>query len=450
MTRADKSNIREVVESNWCTGCGTCVAFCPVKALEIEYTSDGRYVPALDEGMCTDCGLCAELCPAANENFKELNEFVFDRVPDDVLLGNFINCYTGYSTDSDVRFRATSGGMITSLLLFLLREKMIDGAVLTRLKKNEPLKAEPFIARSEEDVISGMGSKYVPIPLNTILDKVMSEEGKFAVVGLPCHLHGIRRAEMKIKELREKIVYHFGLVCSRTMSAHGWRAILGKIGISAEHINELKFRGEGWPGGLIVYLKDGERKFLPMLGTWWSEIFGASYFSHYYCTLCSDIFADMSDMSFADAYIKPIVNTDKNGTSILLTRTPKGQQLVEKAALQNRIEISELSAQETLKSQLFMTMFKKRNIRARINIQKMLGITLPPNLEENIDTFLKPTMCDYLAAPVPYVNIYVSKHKSLRRLLNSMPLRLLMLYRKTFKWLLVRKTKPLVTMSNEK
>jgi len=99
MIRADKSNIKQVVENNWCTGCGTCVAFCPVKALKIEYTGDGRYVPALDEGVCTDCGLCVELCPAANENFKELNNFVFDKVPDDVLLGNYISCYTGYSAD---------------------------------------------------------------------------------------------------------------------------------------------------------------------------------------------------------------------------------------------------------------------------------------------------------------------------------------------------------------
>jgi len=449
MTKPIAKTVSGVVDKGWCTGCGTCAAFCPADALRMSIAQDGNYVPHVKAEACTGCGFCLELCPAANENFKELNEFVFGKAPDDVLLGNVSNCYTGYSADSELRYRATSGGTITSLLLFLLREKMIDGAVLTRLKKDEPLVAEPFIARSEEEILSAMGSKYVPVPLNTILKTVFEGEGKFAIVALPCHLHGIRRAEMKIEGLRQKIIYHFGLVCSRTMSSHGWTFVLDKIGIAAEDISELKFRGEGWPGGLIAYLKNGERRFLPMLGTCWSEIFGASYFSNYYCTLCSDIFADMSDISFADAYIKSIMKTDKNGTSILLTRTCQGQQLVEKAVSQNIIEVSDLSLQEALKAQLFMTMYKKRNIRARINIQKMLGIALPPNLEDNIDTFLKPTICDYLVAPIPYANIYFSKHKFFEKLLKRIPLGILRFYRKAFKWLLVRKTKSMVRPSDE-
>ncbi len=441
MGEADKRDISEVVRNRWCTGCGTCVAFCPANALEIEYTSDGRYVPALDEGTCTNCGLCMELCPAANENFKELNEFVFDKVPNDVLLGNFINCYTGYSTDSDVRFRATSGGMITSLLLFLLREKMIDGAVLTRLKKNEPLKAEPFIARSEEDVISGMGSKYVPVPLNTILDKVMSEEGKFAVVGLPCHLHGIRRAEMKIPKLREKIIYHFGLTCSRTISFLGVDFVLRRMGITPGEIVELKYRGDGWPGGLRALLKDTSEKFVPNMSSWWSEVFGGLFFSHYYCTLCSDHFSELADISFADAWLKNILRNDEIGTSIAVTRSARGQELVENAVSCGAIETSFLSAEATVQSQLFMTMYKKRNIRARVRMLKLLGRLIPPNLERNPKAFLKPTIWDYVVMSVPYLNISISRNRFFRTILRHMPLYGLMFCRKVFKFLLVRNTK---------
>jgi len=31
--------------------------------------------------------------PAGNENVREPNQFIFDRVPDNELIANFMNCY---------------------------------------------------------------------------------------------------------------------------------------------------------------------------------------------------------------------------------------------------------------------------------------------------------------------------------------------------------------------
>lgn len=434
-------NISAVVQEGWCTGCGTCVAFCPEEGLEIEYTVDGRYVPKVIDDKCTGCGLCVSLCPAANENFKELNRFIFGKIPDNKLLGNYINCFTGHAKNASVRWKATSGGVITSLLLFLLKEKQIDGALLTRINEEDPLKAEPFVARTEEEILAAMGSKYVPIPLNRLLDQILAEEGKFAVVGLPCHLQGIRRAEMKNNRLRDKIHYHLGLICSRTMSIHGTKFILRKIGVSPDRVSGLKYRGEGWPSGMRVLLKSGKQKYLPMLNTWWSEIFGGYFFSNYYCTLCTDLFAEMSDISFADAYLPKFQKSDKRGTSIVLTRTPKGEELIQAAILSNQVVMSPVSSKDVLRSQLFMTLFKKRNITARIKYLEMFGKKLPQNINKNLDIFLPPTLWDYFVAPVPYINIFISKNKYLKRILKYIPFIVLVFYRIIFKQLLVYKKK---------
>ena len=441
--------VKEVTHSDCCTGCGTCVGLCPNKALKMELTLEGRYIPQIVENNCQECYLCMKVCPVSNENFKELNQFIFNKIPDNKLIGNFINCYIGYSTNSTIRWRATSGGLITSLLLFLLKKQLIDGALLTRINKENPLKAEPFIARTEEEILSAMGSKYVPVPLNQLLNQILAEDGKFAVVGLPCHIQGIRRAELKIPGLRDKIAYHFGIVCSHTVSFLGVEYILNKMGIASNEIAELKYRGDGWPGGIKVLRKDGQQKFLPNQGSLWSEIFGAYFFVPFCCTLCHDDLNEYADISFADAWLTKIMKTDKKGTSIAITRTQNGEKLIEDSVLNGAVKVATLSVEDLIKSQLWPILFKKRNIKARVILLKIFGKTIPKTLRENTDTFLNPSLLDYIAAPIPYINQFISKNKLLRHILEHIPLKLLAFYRQKFKWMLLYHAREAVEQSKE-
>jgi len=441
--------IKKVVDSHLCTGCGTCAGVCPNETLAMEMTPEGTYIPQIVTDSCQDCSLCTEVCPVNKENITELNQFIFNKMPDNFLMGNFIDCYTGYSTDSAIRWNATSGGIITSLLIFLLRNQLIDGALLTRISRDDPLKAEPFIAHTENDILSAIGSKYVPVALNQLLNQISSESGKFAVVGLPCHIEGIRRAELKIPRLREKIIYHFGLVCSRTMSFRGVEYILRKMGVSLNDVTELKYRGEGWPSGLNVLLKNGKKKSLPMLGTWWSEIFGGYFFSHYHCTVCGDVLNERSDISFADAYLPEVMRNDKSGASILITRTAKGENLIKAATENNVIEVSALTPEEVLKSQLFMTIFKKRNISARIRLLRIFRRPIPRSLDSRAETFLKPNIWDYIVSPIPYINIRISRGRWLSKILERLPFSRIKWYRGWFKRHLMHNAEEAIEHLNE-
>jgi len=441
--------IKSVVDSNLCTGCGSCVGVCPNKALKIEITHEGKYIPKIANNNCKECYLCTKVCPANNENFKELNQFIFNKIPENKLIGNIINCYIGCSTNSKVRWSATSGGLITSLLLFLLKKQLIDGALLTRINKENPLKAEPFIARTEEDILLAIGSKYVPVPLNQLLSKILSEDGRFAVVGLPCHIQGIRRAELKISDLRDRIAYHFGIVCSHTINFIGVEYILNKMGISVNEIAELKYRGDGWPSGIKILLKNGKQKFLPNQASLWSEIFGAYFFVPYYCTLCHDDLNEYADISFADAWITKTMKKDKKGTSIAITRTPNGEKLIEDAILNGKIKVATLSEKDLIKSQLWPLLFKKRNIKARVRLLNIFSKTIPKTLKENSDIFLNPSLWDYIAAPIPYINIFISKNKLLRQILKHTPLKLLTFYRQKFKKMLMYHSSEVIEQSKE-
>ncbi|OFV67263.1 MAG: coenzyme F420 hydrogenase subunit beta [Candidatus Syntrophoarchaeum caldarius] len=200
--------ISQVVKDNLCTGCGTCLALCPNEAIEMVIDEKkGVYVPELNEEKCNNCGICYKVCPGHEVDFKELNLEIFGKEPDDILIGNYLNCYIGYSTDYDIRYNSSSGGLVTQLLIFALEEGIIDGALVTRMKKDNPLEPEPFIARTREEVIEARGSKYCPVPANVALKEILnSKEGeKFAVVGLPCHIHGLRKAQQVNEKLKEGV-----------------------------------------------------------------------------------------------------------------------------------------------------------------------------------------------------------------------------------------------------
>jgi len=183
------------VDSETCTGCGTCIAMCPNSAIRMTLKK-GRYIPHINNELCNQCGICHEVCPGHSVDFKELNFAIFGKEPKDILIGNYERCYIGHSTDTSIRYNSSSGGLVTALLVFAIEERIIDGALVTKMNDKNPLEPKVFIARSKEEIISASKSKYCPVPANITLKEILKEDGKFAVVGLPCHIHGIRKAEL--------------------------------------------------------------------------------------------------------------------------------------------------------------------------------------------------------------------------------------------------------------
>jgi hypothetical protein len=156
--------------------------------------------------------------------------------------------------------------------------------------------------------------------------------------------------------------------------------------------------------------------------------------------MCSDVWADFSDISFADAYIPSIMQSDSRGTSVLMVRTKKGQNLVEEIQQEKKIKLVHISSNTALRTQLFMTVFKKRNILARIRLLKMFRKKVQPSLDTK-KVFFRPTIWDYIFVPVPFINIKISRNHFLCKAMQLIPLKILALYRKGYKWFLVRQTK---------
>lgn len=409
-----------------CNGCGTCAGCCPTSAIEMK-RMHGVYAPIVNVSQCNGCKLCIEVCPEIAD-FNSLNEFVFGQHPAEISLGNYINCYVGYSTNPQLRWNSASGGLITTLLIFALNNRIIDGAITTKMSQKMPLKPEVALAQSKAEIIESSKSKYCPVCVNSEIKSIFHENGKYAIVGLPCHIQGVRKAETVFKKLNAKIYLHIGIFCLHNITFKGTDFLIEKIGLRREDIRKLDYRGEGWPGKVSIKLRNGDTKSFsyPRI---WSALFGSFFFTPFPCTLCHDMTSELADISFGDAWL-PEFKGNKKGMSMVITRTQRGENILRRAEYEGKIKLQEIGKDKVIEAHRLGIYFKKRNLAARLRLLNLLrndGVAGWSGLQ-----LLEPKKADYILAPLPYFNMWMSSNRHLRKFLKYAPMPLLKSYTSIF------------------
>jgi len=416
----------EVWRNGLCNSCGTCAGCCPIDAVEMK-RMHGVYAPIVNISRCNGCKLCVGSCPAIAD-FSTLNEFVFGQRPNDILLGNYINCYVGYSENPHLRWNSASGGLVTTLLILALKSGIIDGAITTRMKKSRPLEPEVILAESEAEIIETSKSKYCPVCVNAEIKNILHKNGKYAIVGLPCHIQGVRKAETVFRELNAKINLHLGIFCLHNITFKGTEFLIEKVRLRRKDVRKLDYRGEGWPGKISITLKNGNTKFFsyPLI---WSALFGSFFFTPFPCTVCHDMTSELADISFGDAWL-PEFKGNKKGISMVITRTERGENILKRAECEGKIKIRKIDKDKVLEAHRLGIYFKKRNLSARIRLLNLLGKNGGADLSSLQLLEAKPA--DYILAPLPYFSMWMSSNRHLLKFLKYAPFPLLKKYTSLF------------------
>jgi len=273
----------------------------------------------------------------------------------------------------EIREKASSGGVITQLLVYLLEEKKINGAVVTIADPEKPWRAKPILAKSKDEIIEGAQSKYGISPVNQVLRQLRETDGKFALVGLPCHVHAIRKLAEIDPSLLEKISPILGLYCHITLETEAVTDLVEISKISPCDVQKLEFRSGKWPGFMGVKLRDGTFKRLHK-GNYKSafNILSRLYYPRR-CLYCVDATNELADISVADPWIR-----DKNGKylygngwSMVIERTEKGGKILDMAQKDGALFLEEISRESALNSHVSMMKGKRKKGLIRVeNLKK--------------------------------------------------------------------------------
>jgi len=285
---------REVVETGLCTGCAACVMACPRDVLG--YTDD--YFPVqVGEGMGHDecvigdrgCDICTRACPRFRAWETELDTALFGRVrePDEVY-GIARSVLLARTTDRAIAEVGQDGGLVSSLLVWGLREGLIDGALASRIEDSGrgPFDVVPAVVTTREEVLATAGSRYTyaatPLAMAEAEERGLKQ---LALVGMSCQasINGSLPAR-GVNKYARRIALTIGLLCSKTFTYDGQREVLAAHGIAIADVVKINIKGV-----FQVWTRDGGYQEIPL------KLFHEH--TRPGCQLCPDFAAEHADIS---------------------------------------------------------------------------------------------------------------------------------------------------------
>ncbi len=305
---------REVQRYHFCGKCGGCVAFCSADNLgALKVGPDGMPVFA-DEEKCLKCGICYMICP----NTRDLDEELKKKAKWEPPIGQIKDLVSAQTTNPTVGEGCTDGGVVTSLLLYLLDNHMIDGALVS--KSDGPFHRGPMLATSGEEVISASGSHFdesfsiVELGSQYSTYSPAMQELKslrkglidrVAMVGTPCQIHTVRKMQVLGIIPSDVIKYYFGLFCMENFSFNDiqLRHLEKQYGFDLTQVSKVNVKED-----FFIYLDNGRVIHIPF-----EEI---DSIARPACLVCPDFSAEFSDISFGglgspDGYTTVLIRSER-------------------------------------------------------------------------------------------------------------------------------------------
>lgn len=297
---------------------------------------------------CIGCGLCASLDKSitfgmnnegylrpefpANYEFNNLIEIcpIFYNTKDEIsnVWGPYLEVYKGYAIDNHIRKNASSGGIITAILQWLIKNGEIDGVIQIGMSKSNPIENEVFLSTTTDDLLWCAGSRYAPASPLISIDNFLQKDGRYAFVGRPCDVRALRKYSNINPIVDKKVRYIFSFFCAGTPSLEASKKLIRAMGAEESTLKTITYRGNGWPG--YAQVEDASGIHQMEYEKSWGGILGRT--KQQFCRICPEGTGDEADISCGDGWnLTPDRIPDFSegeGMNIIFARTELGRELL--------------------------------------------------------------------------------------------------------------------------
>lgn len=370
MTAGASPTVTRVLAGELCTGCGLCASVSA--GIEMGSASPGYNRPIQQGPVSTDEERrIAQACPGA----------VVAAWPDggDVhpYWGPYKTVATGFATDPAVRFQGSSGGAITALAIHALTSGLADRVVHVTANPADPAGNIVSVSRAPAEVLAGAGSRYVSSSPLVDIERMLDEPGAFVFIGKPCDVSALRRLGQVDPRVAARVPLMLAFFCAGIPSRAAVGRVLAALEVEPQDLVAFRYRGNGWPGKAAAETRDGRVAEMTYEASW------GGFLSHevqFRCKICPDAVGGVADIACADAWYGGESGypsfEEMEGRSLVMARTPRGQEIVDAALAAGSLAIEPLDIGEIELMQPSQAR-RKRLIRARTAAVRLLGRPTP-------------------------------------------------------------------------
>ena len=310
-----------VFKAGVCCQCGWCSAICPVNAIEV--TADTLEI---DDDACMKCGLCFSVCPRSfsiDQAYKSIKKLDKSLIWSD-KIGAYLSTYTASTTIDEIKEVRQDGGVVTSILEYLLEKKIVDAIIAVRHSK-DIWRPEPVIVDDVKDLYQTGGTKYANSPSLNIIDKAKDYEN-LAFVGVPCMMKAIEKGTLFPSGLPffDNIKYKIGLFCMESFPYSDIiKLVKDKFDKEIDELTKMNID----KGKFIINLTSGEELKVDL-----KEV---QSYARDNCNFCEDLTSDYADISVGSI-------GSQAGFSSVIIRTKGGDKLFNEVVKAGLIETKSL------------------------------------------------------------------------------------------------------------
>jgi coenzyme F420-reducing hydrogenase beta subunit len=282
--------------------------------------------------------------------------------------------YAGYALDLDIRANASSGGIVSAILIDLLESGQIDGALVSRItSKNERITAVTEIARTREEIYLFGGSSYIDTPVIQKVQELKGFPGRLAVVALPCQARALQALFNHHPELRKTFPFIIGLFCRGNVTKLFYEDYFKRNHIDIGKIETLKVQRGHLQGDVTIRFVDGTDQIIPFLAINTYRLAGIH--PKALCAWCAEHISEDADISVGDIF-SPEFKREPIKHSAFIPRNEEGVKICE-----NLISREVISAR-LVGLDIYHKSFRKiesfsNNLAPRYLAARLLGLKVP-------------------------------------------------------------------------
>lgn len=367
-------SLNDIVENGLCIGCGLCRSLTGPGEIEMIMTPEGRVRPvarkALGHSTLTQINA---VCPGTRIAGPDQAQ-ASDAALTDPVWGPAERLALGHAEDPEVRFRGSSGGVLTALGQFMLSSGRVKFILHVSALRSAPMRSEQRLSFDAASVLEGAGSRYGPVAPLADFSDILNRGEPFALIAKPCDITAVRNLARLDPRVDDHMRYALAFVCGGASDLSKSEQVLQRFGLREDELALFRYRGHGNPGLNRIETRDGRAFELTYRQLWEDE---DKWMIQPRCKICPDAIGQVADIVASDAWLNGGPAVDDEALNGIIVRTRRGLELFDAAVAAGALAIKRETSFAELSELQSHQQRKRRAVWARLKGMEIAGKPVP-------------------------------------------------------------------------